>query len=436
MILLKFKGNDGMLVNDMARKGEKKLYTPDEALIMMFNDLQECVEDYQCLPDEAFTHFKRNMRIIVLSEDNYERTSRILRGLIKGFCWLSDDYMESIHENRPIRTLQRQTEDIFFFLFEKILNEPAKERMRALFDIAKDYCFSLLASYSEMESERFFVAMYNIIVKKDSKVPHLNFWNAVPDRWNYSNATEREITGMIWPHGKEKREIYRNPDPFNLCAYFALCLLDFDKSNTEALKFIEAFKQYSEAVHRTTKVFPNNLSLNFTMTGNDIEKRRFFAPSDSKDINTKAAKKILLSLAKDEAQLPLVRYFCYEKVEQIAPAVEATRISKKKRKLMSGALGIKCYRYWSEYEKKGMTVLKGTFRCLLTAAIASVAFLLFMLWWSSELSNGFKAFWGGTPGFLIGICIVLGIILWGPWGQNVELVYVIGPGTGGPYFKY
>ncbi len=454
-MILKFKGSGEKLINEDAKGKEKKFYTQDEALTVMFNDLKECVKDNLCLADEAFTHFKRNMRIIVFSKDDYKMTSRVLRGLIRGLLGLADDYLHK--GDKPIRTLHKQTEDVFFFLLEKLMDEPAKERIRALFDVAKDYYFSLFASYGELLSTRFFATMYDSLLEKGSKAPHLNFWNAVPDRWNYSDPTEWEINGTIASingEAKTSNAIYRKPDAFNLCAYYALCLLDYDKDNSEATKFLKTFKQYSEAVHRTTNVFPNNLSLNFITVNNDIEKRkhlapdrtkniedkpdnrRFFAPNGSKDIDTKTAKKILLSIANDETQSSLARYFCYEKVEQIAPAIEAARISKKKRELAKNAKDIRVYRYESDYEAKGMQTMRGLSFCLLTTAICSIAFVLFVLWWTSELSNGAKAFWGGTPGFIIGIFAVLGIILWGPWGQKVDLVYVIGPGTSGPYFHY
>ena len=385
--------------------------TKDEVLEAVFDGLQECVETNSALSVEFKEQYSNIMQKILLEEDNCDRTYRALAGLTRGLLSLAVSHNGSnkYHKDRW-SDLEKQVKEMWVTMVVYLNSHPAAGRSRALFNFFSDYALSLHVSYGDFDGLALFKEIRKSLLTLDDEATHA-YWSCATDEFNYT----RNVKGG------------RNTSPWNMTAYFAKRGLTMNPGNEDMLRYISEFSIYSRALHRVTEVYPDCLSLKFKHDGS---RRTYIAPADSNDVPLSEAKSILLGLAEDKDTHPLIRYASYGWLGSIASPLKAYSISRKQEKIARKAKDIRTIQNIDDYATKGRAMAKGITINAITVAIFVAIFFGLKYWWESELSRGFKNFWGGIGGLAVGALIF--IMLAGYAMRNVNgPVYMVGVGPGG-----
>ena len=393
----------------------------EEALSAIFDGIQLCVEKNCEMPAEIKVQYETYLPELMLSDDIFGVTYRTLTSLTRGLLRLAvcHDTSPKHHYDHWLG-LEGQIKDLWIAVICAVIKGKAPNSMRAMFEAYHEYAFSLYVSYGAVDGKKFLSSLRKELQAIRTDTLKKEFFACAPDDYNYVRT-----------------EKGRDTSPANMTAFIALEELAVNPDDAVAKEYVRQFKGFSSAIHRVSGVFPDCLSVKFTVDS-VTKDRTYWAPKGTKDIEAQDAIDKLLDMAEDEELDPLIRFTCYENLKRVCSATKAMKYTKKQIQLAKNAQEVYIIQPFDEFTVKGHAMTRGIALNSLTALLCTALFISIRYWWESAVSSEFKSFWVGPPGLVIITLAVIFFLAWADRDSNSATAVILGPGWSASmaFFRY
>lgn len=250
--------------------------------------------------------------------------------------------------------------------------------------------------------------------RESCSIPDREFWDAPPDKWNYLSEYEPDCVGIRKPSDNPSERLYnkkRTPDPFNLSVYYARLYRKLKPEYTGdfADKLIDAFRTYSMAIHRTTEVFEDTLSVRVEGLGRNKEA---YIPDTANTLKLKDAIDMLESI--DLELCGSLAYVVLKALAEVSSPKKAHALCLKRRRVVFDMPARSTWYDFFQTRPYG-SIRYNRKKGVIIGSIISAAIALFWipLVFSPQFRQGVKEFF--TVAGIIGVVVLIGLIL-GPGG--------------------
>lgn len=222
------------------------------------------------------------------------------------------------HDNTPYNENKRFFVELLNDILTLILSEFIQSNRIELYKIAADFfafdSISLITKHGYRSAALFFEMFRKRLTRLEGTVKRASFWNSALDKWNYEDTKEE---GQFVDRHAFDGPLHkaRGCTPTSCAAYFALLAKDMGDSTHDEL--LSDYAEYSAALHRVTKVYESNYSVQYSKKAESI-----VIPDDAEEITLNEAKKILLELSK-RTEIPAIKVASLEMVAQVSSPIKA-----------------------------------------------------------------------------------------------------------------
>ena len=215
--------------------------------------------------------------------------------------------------------------DTLALILSLIVQSDRIELYKAASDFFAYASINLIAKHGYESSALFFDAFRTRLTQLKGDVKRGSFWNSALDNWNYEDTKDRQFVDRHSSYGIIHKA--RACTPTSCAAYFALLAKDMGDNTHD--RYLEDYADYSAALHRTTKVFEKNYSVQYSKKQQSI-----MVPDDAEEMPLKEAKRILLELSK-KSEFPAIKVAALEMVAQASNPFKAELLAFKENRVLN-----------------------------------------------------------------------------------------------------